>query len=235
MSRVQDYLGLALGRWSAVASKDQPRDDKGRFASKTSWAAVATAGVVAFGGVTGGVGGTGGSLGSGTSPGVGKNLSARKADSKKSARAGRADMAWRRMGMRTLRKTARQHAECVSHSFGEVRQFLIRTPCKSLDRMLSVVGDGTDSVVVSVAWLGFRTHADAEEFQDLIDVHATGDIAPLGGELVGAAGIRFSGHNYDSQLNRNVLTVAETETLSGDFSADDLDTVAEVAALFPRP
>ncbi|NIJ11926.1 hypothetical protein FHU38_002270 [Saccharomonospora amisosensis] len=41
--------------------------------------------------------------------------------------------------------------------------------------------------------------------------------------------------NRRTRQNRTVLTVAETETLSGDFSADDLDTVAEVAALLPRP
>lgn len=216
-------------------SDNQPRDGKGRFASKGSWVAIATAGVVAIGATTGGVGGTVGSLGSGAGSSVSKNLMARKVDSKKSARAGRSDEAWNRLGMRTLRKAVRQHAECVSHSFGEVRQFLARTRCTSLDRMLIAVGDGDDSVVVSVAWVGFRTRGQAAQFRDLIDVHGTGDIAPLGGEFIGAAGIRFSGHNYDSQLARTVLTVAETEPLSGQFSADDLDTVAEVAALLPRP
>ncbi|WP_110336898.1 hypothetical protein [Prauserella flavalba] len=191
--------------------------------------------MVAFGATTGGAGGTAGSLGSGASSTAGKNLVVRKADSKKSARAGRIDEAWGRLGMRTLRKATRKHAECVRHSFGEVRQFLTRTPCTSLDRALFTVGDGDDAVVVSVAWVGFRTRTQAVRFQSLIDVHATGDISPLGGELVGAAGVRFTGHNYDSQLNRTVLTVAKAEPLSGEFSADDLDTVAEVAALSPRP
>jgi hypothetical protein len=156
-------------------------------------AAVATAGVVAYAAITGGAGGTAGSLVSGTSSGVGKNLMMRKVDSKKSARAGRADEAWNRLGMRTLRKAARQHAECVSHSFGEVRQFLACTRCTSLDRMLFAVGDGKDSVVVSVSWVSFRTRVQAAQLQGLIDVHATGDIAPLGGELIGAAGIRSAG------------------------------------------
>lgn len=218
-----------------MASENQPRDRKGRFASKTGLAAVATAGVVAFGATTGGAGGPAGSLGSGTSSSVGKNLSARKADSKKSARAGRTDEAWNRLGMRTLRKATRRHTECVSRSFGEVRQFLTRTRCTFLRRALFAIGDGEDSVVVSVVWVGFRTRAQAARFRDLIDVHGTGDITPLGGQFVGASGIRFSGHNYDSRLNRTGLTVAESETLSGEFSADDLDTVAEVAALLPRP
>lgn len=220
-----------------MAGNSQPRDKKGRFTSKKGLAAVATAGVVAFGATTGGVGGTAGSLGSGTSSSVGKNLMARKADSKRSARAGRPEEAWSRLGMRTLRKTAREHAECVSHSFGDVRRFLVRTRCTSLNRMLFTIGDGKASVVVSVAWVAFRTRAQTRQFQDLMDVHATGDIAPLGGELIGAAGIQFSGHNYDSRLDRTrtVLTVAETETLTGEFSADDLDTVAEIAALLSRP
>ncbi|ASR35702.1 hypothetical protein BAY61_12590 [Prauserella marina] len=216
-----------------MAWRHQPRDNKGRFASKTGVAAVVTASVVAFGATTGGVGGGTGPLGTGA--GTGKNLVARKAESKKSARAGRADEAWHRLGLRTVRKATRQHTDCVRHSFGEVREFLIRNPCASLKRTLFAVGEGKDSVVVSVAWVEFRTRARAVKFRELIDVHGTGDIAPLAGGLVGAADVRFTGHNYDSRLNRAVLTVAETEPLSGEFSGEDLDTAAEVAALLPRP
>ncbi|MEU3271097.1 hypothetical protein ABZ639_09620 [Saccharomonospora sp. NPDC006951] len=216
-----------------MAWNDQPRDSKGRFASKGGIAAVVTAGVVAFGATTGGVGGTAGSLGSGA--GVGKNLAVRKAESTKAARAGRADEAWRRLGLRSARETIRGHTDCVRHSFGDVRRFLIRNPCSSLKRMLFTVGDGKDAMVVSVAWIEFRTRAQAVRFREVIDVHGTGDIAPLAGALAGAAGVRFTGHNYDSRLTRRGLTVAETEPLAGEFSTEDLETVAEVAALLPRP
>lgn len=211
--------------------------DKGPGKAKTVVVAAAGAAVVAAGGggAIGSVSSAGSSATSAGSSSIGKNLLSRKADGKKSARGGKVDEAWDRLGMRTLKKAARQHTECVSHSFGEVQRFLARTQCTSMDRMLFALGDGEGTVVVSVVWVGFRTRAQATEFRSLMDEHGTGDIEPLGGELVDAAGIRFNGHNYDSQLNRTVLTIAETEALSGKFSADDLDAVAEVAALLPRP
>ena len=56
----------------------------------------------------------------------------KKADAKNAAQRGDTGNAWRRMVLRSLR----EHAERVTHSIGQVQQFLTRTPCLRLDRML---------------------------------------------------------------------------------------------------
>lgn len=161
----------------------------------------------------------------------------RKVDAKRSVRRGRVDEAWQRVGVRRLRQSNKVSGiDCVAHSFGKVRKFLLRMPCKSLDRILYVVGDERgNSAVVSVAWVEFRNRGSVWKFQRLEDRHGTGDIKPLGGFLLGIRDIEFTGHHYDAEPRGNTLAIAEAETLSGTYSADDLDTITEVAALIPRP
>lgn len=168
---------------------------------------------------------------------VSRNLKARKAEAQRSVRRGRVDDAWQRMGLRRLRQSDKVSAvDCVVNSFGEVREFLVRTPCKSLDRILFAVGDDQgNAAVVSVAWVEFRNRSTVWKFQRLEDRHGTGDIRPLGSSLLGMRYIEFTGHHYGTEVKRNTLAIAEAETISGSYSADDLDAIAEVAALLPRP
>ncbi|MET0134745.1 MAG: hypothetical protein ABW215_14280 [Kibdelosporangium sp.] len=196
-------------------------------------AAVVLTGLAATGG--------GVSLGAATPGGAGSSvagpdISARKAASKKSARAGKPDEAWNRLGMRSLRKTKRTSARCVANSFGEIREFFIRTPCRSLDRMLFGIGDEQGNVViVSVAWTGFASRDQARDFEDLNEVHGTGDIVPLAGALLDMADVSFTGHHYQSRQDGSTVVTAETEAAAGRIPDDVLDTVAEVAVLLPRP
>lgn len=152
------------------------------------------------------------------------------------ARKGNADEAWRRMGMRTLKKAVKQDLKCVTNSFGQVREFFARTPCKSLDRVLFGVGDDQDnSVVVSVAWVGFHTRGDARQFKRLDDVHGTGNVTPLASTLLGLADISFTGHHYQSRPDGKTTVIAEAEPAIGQVSDEVLDAVADVAVLLPHP
>jgi hypothetical protein len=163
-------------------------------------------------------------------------MSQRKADGKKSARNGNWDDAVRRLGMRSLKKTARERGQCVANSFGEVREFFLRTPCRSLDRMLFAVGDDRGNVLlVSVAWVGFSSRGKAVDFKNLNDVHGIGDITPLAGSLLEMAGVRFTGHHYHSRRDGNTIVVAEAESATGTVAAEILDAVAEVASYLPQP
>lgn len=199
--------------------------------------AVLTAAVVAAGGAVGG----GASLG-GSSPGqavgtsAGKSISVKKAEAKNAARRGDADEVWRRMGMRTLKKVGKQDLECVVNSFGQVREFFVRTPCKSLDRVLFGIGDDQgNTVVVSVAWVGFYTRGHAREFKRLDDVHGTGNVTPLASALLGLADISFTGHHYQSRPDGKTTVIAEAEPATGHVSDELLDAVADVAVWLPRP
>lgn len=197
--------------------------------------AVVAAGVLAIS-VAAGSGGL--SLGGGASTSVesvGTNLTRAKSEGRKSARKGDTDGAWRQLNMRTLKRTAKPALECVSHSFGQVREHFARNPCKSLDRTLFAIADERGNVaVVSVAWVGFRNRRDAGEFKKLIDVHGTGDITPLATPLLDLADIRFTGLHYQSRPDGSTVVIAEAETASGQVSGEVLDAVADVASWLPR-
>ncbi len=195
--------------------------------------AVVAAGVLAIS-VAAGSGGL--SLGGGAATeSVGTNVTRAKSEGGKSARKGDADGAWRQVNMRTLKRVTKPALECLSHSFGQVRDHFARNPCKSLDRTLFAIGDERGNVaVVSVAWVGFRNRRDAGEFKKLIDVHGTGDITPLGTPLLDLADIRFTGLHYQSRPDGSTVVIAETESASGHVSGETLDAVADMASLLPR-
>jgi hypothetical protein len=115
-----------------------------------------------------------------------------------------------------------------------VREFFVRAPCTSLDRMLFGDGDG-NGVVVFVAWVGFRTSGHAQEFKRLDDVYGSGNITPLGGALLDMADIHFTGQHYRSRADGKTIVIAEAEPGAGHLSDELLDAVADVAAELPRP
>ncbi|GGN22945.1 hypothetical protein GCM10011609_75420 [Lentzea pudingi] len=197
--------------------------------------AVVAAGVLAVSLTAGGGLSLGGGASTTAAESAGVNLSRAKSEGRKSARDGDADGAWRRVNMRTLKRSAKSVSECVSHSFGQVRDHFVRSPCRSLDRTLFAVGDDQGNVaVVSVAWVGFRSRRDAGEFRRLIDVHGTGDISPLATPLLGLADVRFTGLHYQSRTEGTTIVIAETESASGQVSGETLDAIADMASWLPH-
>lgn len=198
------------------------------------------AGALALGvvGSSGGVASIGGGAGGAAPAGGGTSstqLRARKSDGQKAARKGDANAAWQRMGLRQLRRTARQQAECLAVSFGEVQEFFTRTRCTSLERALFAVTDGAGNVAaVSVVWVGLPSDGDARKFHTLMDRHGSGDIRPLGSAVLGLAGIQFTGLRYGSDRDGKRVTAAEAENAAGNgFDHETLDAIAEVAAYLP--
>jgi hypothetical protein len=169
------------------------------------------------------------------SGGTSLRLGPRKAEGQKAARKGDVDVAWQRMGMRQVKRTARQQAECVSVSFGEVREFFLRNRCTSLDRVLFAVTDGSgNTAVISVVWVGLSSDGDARRFQTVMNRHGSGDVHPLGSHLLDLAEIHFTGLRYGSERTGRTVTVAEAEAATGQVDHDTLDALAEVAAHLPR-
>ncbi|MFC6089757.1 hypothetical protein [Saccharothrix lopnurensis] len=201
-------------------------------------------GVFASGGGVGAVGTGAGAAGTAAEVGVGSvrlggssgQLRARRSEGQKAARRGEVEGAWQRMGLRQLKRTAKQQAECVAVSFGQVRQFFTTHRCTHLERVLFAVADEAgNTAVVSVAWVGLTGSREAREFEDLMEVHGSGDITPLGGELLELGGITYTGLRYGSDRDNAGVTVAEAENgPGGQFDHDTLDAIAEVAAYLPR-
>lgn len=199
-------------------------------------AAAAALTVAAGGGGAIGGGAAGSSAGSAAESALARNLGAKKADARKAARRGDTDGAWRRMGLRSLRHHAERYAECVIHSVGEVREFLARTPCRRLDRMLLPVADGSGNVaVIALAWVEFRGRSAARTYLDISDTYGTGYIAPMGGAVLAMADVRLTGTHYDSDMTGAVAATAEAEPVTGRFDDEVLDAIAAVAAVIPRP
>ncbi|WP_051772598.1 hypothetical protein [Saccharothrix sp. NRRL B-16314] len=147
------------------------------------------------------------------------------------------DDIWSDTGLRVVDQATRSDGECVPHSFGQVRELLATTPCVALDRMLFTLSDDRGgTIVVFVAWVEFDDPAQAREFKRVEDIHGTGDITPLSGSLLLMEDVPFSAVNYESDVLDDVtVVVAETEAVSGGFTAGYLDDTARVAVRTPRP
>lgn len=215
-----------------MGNPNQPRDKNGRWAKgagATTAAAVAI-GVMSVGGGTGAGGATS------VDSALGQTVRTNVGKSKEPARKGKRDDAWRGMGLKRVKEVSRPAVTCALNSYGDVRQFFVRTPCRSLDRMLFALGDGHGStIVVSVAWVGMSTAGDADRLRTLADTDGTGNVSPLARELVDAAGIEFTGKNYDSRRTGKLVVIAEVEPLSGTPDPEFLEGLAEIAVEFPPP
>lgn len=83
---------------------------------------------------------------------VSQSIQTRITSSSNAARRGQYREAWRRMGLRAISREIRRELQCAVHSYGQVQQFFLHTPCRSLQRTLLVIGDADgDTAVVSIA------------------------------------------------------------------------------------
>ncbi|MFS2295225.1 MAG: hypothetical protein FWJ90_21435 [Actinomadura sp.] len=189
------------------------------------------------GGVAGGAAGAAGAGGAEASTVSVRTFNAHKGAARRSARKGNADKAWRRLGMRRVKRSRpRRDAGCARFTWGEVRRTAIRNPCISLERRLFAIADRKgNTALITVSWVRFRNSGDRRRFQRVIDVYGTGDIKPLAASRLGFAGIRFTGRYYHSIPDKARLTVAEAEAVKGAFSPEVLDGFAQIAAELPSP
>lgn len=223
---------------------------KGGGGAKVLVGAIAVAAVLGGGGTLGlsAVGGasTGASAAADVLPGnladdvvdslPGRNLSARKAEGKKSAQRGKTDEAFGRFKLKKLKQAAKHEVECLVNSTGRVREYLARHRCTSLHRELYAVGDGRgNAAVISIARVGFPTKSAAEGCEKVEKVQGSGDITPLGGALLGLVHLKFSGHHYQSRIDGKTMVVAETETATGRVDDATLQALADVSVWLPRP
>lgn len=169
----------------------------------------------------------------------GRDLSTRRAEARRSARQGRSQEAWSRLRLKQLaRQIEHQSAEdldCVASSTGQVRAFLLRTPCTSLDSMLLTVGDGRgNAAVVSVVRVGFRANDQAKAFQRVEDIPGSGDVRPLDiAAALNLTGVSLTAHHYHSRLDGSAVVIAEADPVTGHVDGQLLDAIAETASYLP--
>ncbi|GAB3582765.1 hypothetical protein GCM10027445_56530 [Amycolatopsis endophytica] len=159
-----------------------------------------------------------------------------KSAGKDAARKGQRQQAWSRMGLRQLRQTARAELTCTAHSYGQVREFFARHPCRKLDRVLLAIGDTRgNTVVVSIAWVRMPSAGSADDLKDLADTDGTGNVEPLAASALDLTGVEFTGEYYGSRRSGSLVVIAEAAPGGGHPGPATMDDAAEVAAEFPPP
>nr|WP_239071566.1 hypothetical protein [Amycolatopsis sp. SID8362] len=168
----------------------------------------------------------------------GRSLKTRRAEARESAKRGKPKEAWSRLKLKELKREVRRlerEGDCVAAATGKVREFLARTPCTSLDRMLLAVGDGHgNAAVISVVRVGFRSKRQAKEFEKVEAVQGSGDVRPLEiAAVLGIAGVAMTGLHYQSRADGYGMVVAEADVATGRVDRGTLDALADVAAYLP--
>ncbi len=195
-------------------------------------AAVVAAGLIAVGG---GVGGAG-SVGAAADSSITQAVKAETQSSETAARDGQETEAWRRLGLKELKKVAKNDLECALQSNGQVREFLLRTPCLSLAGVVLAIGDPNSNLVaVSVAWVRMRSADSAVRLKKLEDTFGTGDVTPIAAEVLQLGGVRFTAAHYGSRRAGALVEIAEVEPIRGQTPAVLLDAAAQVAKELPPP
>lgn len=201
-----------------------------------------TAGAVIAGAIVAGLmtaaggGGATASVGAALDSAASASADAQTADGQDAARKGDDADAWRRMGLKELKKTIKRRLRCGLQSTRQVQQFFLRTPCTSLDELLFALDDSKDSmIVVSVAWVKMSSKDDATKLKTLEDIYGSGDITPIATQILGLGGIHFTGSHYASRQDGSLVVVSEAEPVRGRPSTTLLNDAPKVAAVLPPP
>lgn len=219
--------------------RSRPDGSKYPITPKKGGGAVVAAAILAGGlAAGGGLGGAGsaGTTGSALDAAAGQALRAKTSSARAEARQGRAKRAWSRLGWRRLERWGEQAANCAMHSYGEVQQFFLRTPCRSLKRRLLVLRDGHgNTIVVAIAWVRMANRDHAQRLKDLADTDGTGNVTPRRAAALGVAGVEFTGLHYHSERRGATTVIAEAEPVTGQPDGAVLDAATEIAVAFPPP
>ncbi|MGH3759277.1 hypothetical protein [Actinophytocola sp.] len=173
---------------------------------------------------------------SGSSQAVANTFAARIAASQEAARRGDIAAAAQQLGMTAGPRARRHNVNCAAFATGQVRQYLLRTPCRSMDRLLFTIRDARGgTIAVAVAWVDFRTGAEAREFRRIDDAPGTGRIKPLPGSVAGIPNVALSGrHHRSRQVGTTAVSADAEPVVSGQQTDTLLDGVAGVAVLLPH-
>jgi len=167
---------------------------------------------------------------------VANTFAGRLAASQQAARRGDLAAVARELGMTAGPRGQRHNVNCAAFATGQVRQYLLRTPCRSMDRLLFTIRDARGgSIAVAVAWVDFTSPAQAREFRRIDDTPGTGQINPLPGSTAGIPNIHLSGRHHRSRQIRTTAVSADAEPVAAGQQTDALlDEIARIGVLLPH-
>jgi hypothetical protein len=140
------------------------------------------------------------------------------------------------LGLRVVARASGQASDCAARAHGQVRTFLLGTPCNAVDRTVLSLDDAAgNGMVISIAWVHLSSADTARRFTALDDAYGTGDVTPLNAAAVHLGAVRFTGQHYRSRCAGPVAVIAEAAPSAGHISGDTLDEAATIASTFPSP
>lgn len=230
MRLTREGYGLVRFRSRPDGTKYPIDDSKG----KGGGAAVAT--VVALAMAASGGGMTAGSIGGAGESAIGRSVQVQANKAKQSAKRGDTKRAWRQLRLKEIKQTAKRDLNCALNSFGQVRQFLIDHPCRSLKRAVLIIADEHGNTgLVSVAWVQMRSYKNARRLKALDDKNGTGDITTVGSTALRSRGVEFTGKYYAGLPSRSLFVRAEAVPVTGSMNPQVLDGAAHMSVYLPPP
>lgn len=161
-------------------------------------------------------------------------VDAETVSSRDAATKGNETEAWQRMALKEIERKVKDDLRCAVQSFGQVQQFFVSHPCKKLDQLVFALSDAHGDVIVgTVMWVTMPSADQADQLKQLEDTYGTGDVTPFTSDVLGLAGIRFTGQHYKSRLDGSLFVIAETEPLRGQPSNTLLSETATIADVLP--
>ncbi|HEY2723721.1 MAG TPA: hypothetical protein VGI84_03440 [Pseudonocardiaceae bacterium] len=132
-------------------------------------------------------------------------------------------------GAALVQRATRTDGDCAAHSYGQVTQFLSRTPCTSLRRALYTATSSQGPTVVSVSTVVMPSAQEAADLQQLTDRNGTGNVSDLlrEGVRVDSGPTRMRDASYASRRNGATVVIVEAAATSRDANA--LDPLAQAA------
>jgi hypothetical protein len=163
-------------------------------------------------------------------------VDAETSSGEQAARRGDEKQAWQRLALKEIKKEVETRLRCPVQSYGQVRDYFLRTPCDSLRETLFALVDARgDITVVTVAWVRMSSEDDASGLKAVEDTYGTGDVTPFATEVLELGRFRLTGRHYASRQDGSLVVVSEAEPLRGHPSATVLADAPKVAAALPPP
>jgi hypothetical protein len=179
---------------------------------------------------------TGSAPASGTNQAVVNSFAARVAASQDAARRGDLVAMANHLGMTAGPRGQKHNVNCAAFATGQVRQYLLHTPCRSMDRLLFAIHDARGgTIAIAVAWVDFATAAQARGLRRVDDAPGTGQINPLPGSTAHIPNVQLSGRHHRSRQVGTTAVLADAEPVAAGSQTDTLlDELAGIAVLLPH-
>lgn len=141
-----------------------------------------------------------------------------------------------RLGMTASARGHRHNVNCAAFATGQVRQYLLRTPCRSMDRVLFTIREaGGGTIAIAVAWVDFATAAQARGLRRVDDAPGTGQVNPLPGSTANIPNVHLTGRHHRSRQVGTTAVLADAEPVVAGQQTDALlDELARIAVLLPH-